>query len=234
MTLQVIGVGFGRTGTMSLKVALEHLGFAPCEHMINLIQNPERIPLWLEAARQKAAGEPIDWAPLFADYQATVDWPGAFFWRELVAAFPEAKVILTVRDPERWYDSAEATILRVNGPEAAEHPEAFPPEIIAIRDSIKPLLDAVLFDGTFRGRAADREFATEVFTRHNAAVQAEIPADRLLVYEVAQGWEPLCEFLNVPVPVDEPFPRVNDAAAFRARIDRLTATPDPGAHVTTA
>ncbi|MDQ2651770.1 MAG: sulfotransferase family protein [Chloroflexota bacterium] len=222
MTLQVIGVGFGRTGTLSLKQALENRGFAPCEHMSNLAADLDRIPLWLEAARRKEAGAPIDWEPLFAGYQATADWPGTFFWRELVAAYPDARVILTVRDPDRWYDSAAETILRSAVAEArGERPKSYPPEFVAIREAMKPLLDAVLFNGAFQGRAADREFATEIFTRHNAMVQAEVPAERLLVYEVAEGWEPLCDFLGVPVPVDEPFPRVNDAATFRARVGRF-------------
>lgn len=221
MTLQVIGVGYGRTSALSLKQALEHLGFAPREHMSNLPADLERIPLWLEAARRKQAGEPIDWAALFAGYQATVDWPGAFFWRELVAAYSDARVILTVRDPDRWYASAAETILRPALAASGAPPPQFPPEFAAIREAMKPLLDAVLFEGTFQGRAADRAFATELFTRHNAMVQAEVPAERLLVYEVAQGWEPLCDFLGVPVPVDEPFPRVNDAEAFRARLNRF-------------
>src|SRR5687768_1462293 len=109
-TLTVIGAGLGRTGTLSLHAALERLGFAPCEHMTNCFAHPERFAHWLEAVRRKRAGQPIDWRPLFTGYRATVDWPGAFFWRELTAAHPEAKVILTVRDPERWYDSARATI----------------------------------------------------------------------------------------------------------------------------
>jgi hypothetical protein len=215
-------VGFGRTGTLSLKQALEYLGFAPCEHMSNLAADLDRIPLWLEAARRKEAGEPIDWESLFAGYQATADWPGTFFWRELVAAYPDARVILTVRDPGRWYDSAAETILRgALATAGGERPKSYPPEFVAIREAMKPLLDAVLFNGTFQGRAADRAFATEIFTRHNAMVQAEVPAERLLIYEVAQGWEPLCDFLGVPVPVAELFPRVNDAATFRARLARF-------------
>jgi sulfotransferase family protein len=231
VTLQVIGVGFGRTGTLSLKQALELLGFAPCEHMSNLSADLDRIPLWLEAARRKDAGEHIDWDSLFAGYKATVDWPGTYFWRELVAAYPDARVILTVRDPERWYESAAETILRGNlAAEGNEPPRAYPPEFVAIREAMKPLLDAVLFGGTFQGRAADREFAKELFIRHNALVQAEVPTERLLVYEVTQGWEPLCNFLGVPVPVDEPFPRVNDAASFRARLDRFNSSSDAETH----
>src|SRR5215211_6518779 len=109
-TLLVIGAGFGRTGTTSLREALIRLGFDPCDYMRGNLEHPERFALWEEALRHKTAGEPIDWRPLLAGYRATVDWPGAYFWRELTAAHPEAKVILTVRDPERWYDSARATI----------------------------------------------------------------------------------------------------------------------------
>src|SRR5215211_7031727 len=112
-TLAVIGAGLGRTGTLSLHAALERLGFAPCEHMTNCFAHPERFALWLEAARRKRAGEPIDWRPLFTGYRATVDWPGVYFWRELVAAHAEAKVILTVRDPDRWYQSCLSTIFRM-------------------------------------------------------------------------------------------------------------------------
>jgi hypothetical protein len=141
----------------------------------------------------------------------------------LVAAYPDARVILTVRDPGRWYDSAAGTILRGALATPGESPPAFPPEAVAIRAAMKPLLDAVLFNGSLQGRAADREFAMERFTRHNAMVQAEVPAGRLLVYEVTQGWAPLCDFLGVPVPLDEPFPRVNDTASFRARLGRFNA-----------
>src|SRR5688572_31427727 len=109
-TLAVVGAGLGRTGTLSLHAALERLGFAPCDHMTNNFTHPERFARWLEAARRKRAGEPIDWRPLFAGYRATLDWPGAYFWRELTSAHPDAKVILTVRDPDRWYASTLATI----------------------------------------------------------------------------------------------------------------------------
>ena len=112
MALRVIGAGYGRTGTLSLRTALERLGFAPCEHMINVMENPERFLLWQAALEQKERGGAIDWDPLFAGYSATVDWPGAFFWRELANANPRAKVILTVRDPDRWYDSVRQTIYR--------------------------------------------------------------------------------------------------------------------------
>src|SRR5215213_4215627 len=109
-TLHLIGAGFGHTGTTSLREALIRLGFDPCDYMRGNLEHPERFTLWNEALRRKTAGEPIDWPPLLAGFQAIVDWPGAYFWRELTSAHPEAKVILTVRDPERWYDSIQATI----------------------------------------------------------------------------------------------------------------------------
>ena len=108
--LRVIGAGFGRTGTLSMRAALVRLGFGPCDHMVENEEHPDRFALWDEALRRKHVGEPIDWRPLLTGFQAIVDWPGAFFWRELIAAHPVAKVVLTVRDPERWLDSVQATI----------------------------------------------------------------------------------------------------------------------------
>ena len=195
-TLQVIGAGLGRTGTASLREALVRLGFGPCDHMRENFAHPERFALWEEALRRKDAGESIDWRPLLADFQAIVDWPGLYFWRELAAAHPAAKVILTVRDPERWYDSMQATIFSLPD----DHRLAVNRDIISTR--------------TFGGRLTDRSHCLAVFAQHNQAVRETIPPERLLVFEVKEGWEPLCAFLDVPVPEDDPFPRVNDTAAF--------------------
>ena len=220
-TLQVIGAGLGRTGTLSLHAALERLGFAPCEHMTNCFAHPERFALWLEAARRKRAGEPIDWRPLFAGYRATVDWPGAYFWRELVAAHPEANVILTVRDPERWYDSARATIYAATEERSATPAARLLTGFLAWLDpragrGFRTVQETV-WDGTFAGQFADRAAAIETFSAHNRAVEETVPAERLLVFDVKEGWEPLCAFLGVPVPVGESFPHVNDAADFARR-----------------
>jgi Sulfotransferase domain len=208
--LKVIGVGFGRTGTTSQHAALEALGF-PCYQMLTVIAEPERAGLW-EAA---ADGQPVDWEEIFSGYQATVDLPGAAFWRELVDAYPDAKVVLSVRDPDQWYDSVERTILRAapqgSTPgfvEPSAFAKLFPPEF-------QGMASKVLFK-RFGGLIGGREQAIEVFTRHNEEVQRYVPAERLLVYEVTQGWEPLCAFLGVPVPAGVPFPRLNDAEAFRA------------------
>ena len=207
-TLRVVGPGFGRTGTMSMRAALERLGFAPCDHMLENLEHPERFALWEEALQSKRRGRPIDWRPLLTGFRAIVDWPGAYFWRELSAAHPGAKVILTVRDPDRWYDSIQATIFSMVI-------EAGPDE---------PLMD--LWEDTFGGRLADRAHCQAVFNRHNQAVCAAIVPERLLVFDVKEGWGPLCAFLDVPIPVDEPFPHANDAAAFKKEIqEKYGSTP---------
>ena len=227
MTLRVIGVGFGRMGTLSLKVALERLGFAPCEHMLELLDDPARVQLWEVIARQRERGESIDWERLFASYGATVDWPGAAFWRELATAYPEAKIILTVRDPDRWYASAFSTIHAMRRMRSGS-PLAVP--FFALVGRLAPklarvqrLTDEVIWNGVFDGRFVDRAHAIALFKRHHAAVEAEIPPDRLLVFEVRQGWEPLCQFLGVEVP-DEPFPHLNDASEFQLRVRRQLVT----------
>jgi hypothetical protein len=198
--MDVIGAGFGRTGTLSLKVALEQLGFGPCMHMIPLLQDPETSALISKAVEGDV--ESLDVA--LDGYRATVDWPMAYFWRDLAERFPAAKVILTVRDPQKWYDSADKTI---HAAATAGRDSGF------LDQDVMRMVDGTVWDGTFGGRFADREHAIEVFEQHNAQVRREIPADRLLVFEVAQGWEPLCSFLGVPVP-ETPFPRLNDSVAF--------------------
>ena len=220
-TLTVIGAGLGRTGTLSLHAALEQIGFAPCEHMTNCFAHPERFALWLEAARRKRAGEPIDWRPLFAGYRATVDWPGAYFWRELVAAHSQAKVILTVRDPERWYDSARATIYAASQARSATTASRLLFRLVAWANPKTErgfcTVKETVLDGTLDGKFDDRDEAIRIFEEHNRAVMATVPAERLLVFDVKQGWEPLCTFLGVSVPTGEPFPHVNDAADFNRR-----------------
>ncbi len=195
-TLRVIGTGFGRTGTASMRDALVRLGLAPCDHMVENFEHQERFALWDEVLRRKTAGEPIDWRPLLDGFQAIVDWPGAYFWEELTAAHPDAKVVHTVRDPERWYDSISATIFTLQDDQWPEGP----------RD--------IIYNRTFNGRLTDRAHCQAVFAQHAEAVQESIARDRLLVFDVKEGWEPLCAFLGVPVPEDEPFPHVNDTAAF--------------------
>lgn len=198
MPLDVIGAGFGRTGTTSLKFALEQLGFSRCHHMSELLSHPEQSPFWERAA----AGEAIDWEALLAGYRATTDWPACHFYRTLAERYPRAKVILTVRDPSRWFASTQATI--------------FNAEFLAAtvdRPSGGFVRDAIF--SVFDGRMHDREHMIEVYERHNAEVRRVIAPERLLVYQAGQGWEPLCRFLGVPVP-SEPFPRVNTTEDFVA------------------
>ncbi|GAA4633031.1 sulfotransferase family protein [Actinoallomurus vinaceus] len=205
--LEVIGAGFGRTGTMSLKLALERLGYGPCHHMIELIDDAEQLDLWSRVAEAGTA----DWDMVYRDFRATVDWPGAAFWRQLVGHYPEAKVILSVRDPRSWYESAYESIYRARSFVAGD------PLSVQRRD----VVGRMVWDGTFGGRFEDAEHAMAVFTEHNDAVRREVPAERLLEFQVKQGWGPLCDFLGVPVP-DEPFPRSNDRQEFADRIaDRL-------------
>lgn len=211
--MKIVGVGVGRTGTLSLKAALERLGFGPCFHGRHVLDHPDRLPLW----RAAAAGEPVDWGALFAGYSSTVDWPGAALWRPLASAFPAAKVILTVRDAESWYDSVYRTIFRMfgYGPPDARVAEAR--RIVPGLDVFTAFHRQMIWDGFFAGRFADREYAMLVYEEHNAAVIREVPADRLLVITPDAGWEPLCEFLRVPVP-DEPYPHLNDPERFWARV----------------
>jgi hypothetical protein len=209
--MRVIGAGFGRTGTLSLKAALEQLGFAPCLHMIDLIGRGERVEQWSAAA----AGRPVDWRALMDGYEATVDWPGCTFYAELMAAFPDAKVVLTVRDPDAWYESVLRTIYVAQA--AARSGELSGGTQAPPSSAVMEMIASLIWDGTFAGRFTDRAFALDVFERHNEAVKATVPADRLLVHEIAEGWDPLVRFLGVERP-ETPFPRLNDTAAFREMI----------------
>ena len=203
MSIMVIGAGFGRTGTLSLKTALEQLGLGPCHHMVELFKHPEQIPVW-DAATD---GAPVDWEALLAGYRSIVDWPGCHFWRELVDRYPGAKVVLTVRDPAGWYRSASDTIFRF----MQEKPKDDPAYQAQWRLARKMILQQ-----TFGGSTTDPELAMDVLKMHDAEVKRTVPDERLLVYEVKQGWAPLCTFLGVPVP-DTPFPRSNTTEEFLAR-----------------
>jgi len=206
--MKVIGAGFGRTGTMSLKVALEELGFGPCYHMIEVFEHPEHLPLW-EAAAQ---GEPVDWEKLLAGYQSTVDWPGCTFYKDLMKAYPDVKVLLNVRDSDKWYESARNTIYAaVNIPDP-------PPG--------RRMVDKLIWEQTFDGNFENRQHAIEVFEQHNEEVKKHTPSERLLIYEVKEGWEPLCEFLGVEAPRDKSFPRLNDTESFKQMVQQRRAQRD--------
>lgn len=208
MTLEIIGSGLGRTGTKSLHSALNRLGFGPTHHMFEVFQQQERIPLWIEAGSGQA-----DWEAIFEGYRSAVDYPTAAFWRELADYYPDAKVIHTVRDPDSWFDSTQETIFRPGG---------FAATAMEAGGTMADFFKVVIRD--FPGRLNDRAFMTDYFRRHTEAVKAAIAPERLLVYEVREGWGPLCAFLGVAVP-DQPFPTQNDRAEFVARV---ASGPPPG------
>ena len=208
--MKIIGAGVGRTGTLSTKAALEQLGYGPCHHMVELLVEDRTVDEFAAAAR----GERVDWTAVLDGYGSSVDWPACDFHAQLAEDFPEAKILLNVRDPEKWYESVGATIHQT---------------WLACKDGDGPIQGAkleVLRDtifgerGTFAGRYEDRDFILKTFEERNAAIEAAYPADRLLVFDVTQGWEPLCGFLEEPVP-DEPFPRLNDRSQFARLKERF-------------
>ncbi|MDP9458535.1 MAG: sulfotransferase family protein [Actinomycetota bacterium] len=222
--MKVIGAGFGRTGTTSLKRALEELGFGPSYSLNEVFRNPEHVRVW-EAARGPA-GKEVDWGGFLAGYGVAVDWPACSFYEELMEAFPEAPVILTVRDPEPWYESMRSTIYELrrltHGPlplrAAFRLAEPFVPSVTG---TVR-LADRLVWEDTFHGRFEDRAYATEVFERRNEEVRRRVPPERLLVFDVREGWAPLCDFLGVEAP-DKPFPRLNEAPEMRRRLLGLVA-----------
>jgi hypothetical protein len=220
--VKVIGAGFGRTGTMSLKVALETLGFSPCYHMTEVFAHPEHAAFWISAWR----AEPADWDGVLGGYDAAVDWPACTFYEELMERHPDAKVILSVRDPERWYESVRNTIYELSVV-IPRHPiyligYKLVSFFVFRGPGNRNLAGEIIWQGTFDGRFEDKVHAIEVFGRHNAEVQRRVPQDRLLVYDVKAGWGPLCEFLGVQEP-EEPFPRTNDAAEMQRRLRGVKA-----------
>ena len=199
--LDVIGSGLGRTGTFSAKLALEKLGY-PCHHMVEVFQHPETVPLWVDAYN----GRP-DWDTLFQGYRAMVDNPGSPLFDQIAAYYPHAKVLHTVRDPNQWFDSTQATIFAPDSP-------ANNPDMAAFFD---PIHDYYGGEKRF-----DRASMVEMFERHTAKVIATIPPERLLIWNAADGWEPLCAFLGVPVP-DGPIPHENTREQFQARVAERAA-----------
>jgi len=207
MTLKVIGAGFGRTGTTSIKAALEQLGFIQCYHMQEVIKHPAHVQRWIDVMD----GKPVDWDAIFAGYQATVDWPACNFYEQLMVHYPNAKVLLTVRDPDKWYDSCLNTIYAMyHKPVMRFVRRLFPP-----MQRFMAMNDRLIWQGDFQGRFADRDYAIAVFNKRNAAIQAAVPPARLLVYDVKEEWEPLCRFLAVPIPQETPFPHLNDTGTFQ-------------------
>jgi len=203
MALKVVGAGIGRTGTFSLKHALERLGFGPCHHMVEVLENmPAQLPLWQAAV----AGQP-DWEAVYQGYHSAVDWPTARVHAELHKAYPDAKFILGYRSPKSWAESFSQTIYMAlsdisKAPEQQQAWLRMVTELIT-QNGIPPGLDVAGLE--------------RAFIAHVEAVKAAVPAEKLLVFQATDGWEPLCAFLDAAVP-DEPYPRTNDRAEFWKRM----------------
>ena len=218
--MKVIGAGFGRTGTTSLKAALEELGFGPAYHLTEVFEHPEHVRFW-EAAQH---GQPVDWETFFSGYGVAVDWPACAFYEEMMEAFPDAKVILTLREPERWYESMYNTIYGIRRLSSGPARHVLPPLKLFAPGvaGIVRLSEDLVWQDTFQNRFDERHHAIETFDRHNQQVIRRVPPDRLLVYDVKEGWEPLCDFLGVEAP-DKPFPNLNDTRQMRRRLLGLAA-----------
>jgi hypothetical protein len=194
-------------------------GFGPCYHMFEVFANPGHADFWEAAWR----GEPADWDGVLGGYEATVDWPACTFYAELMERYPDAKVLLSVRDPERWYESTRNTIYKITkiviGSPFSRLGFALLSRLVfgGFNTGVGPMAEQIIWQGTFNGKFEDKHHAIEVFNRHNEEVQRRVPKGRLLVYEVKQGWGPLCEFLGVEEP-DKPFPHINDAGEIQRLI----------------
>ncbi|MFD0776371.1 sulfotransferase family protein [Streptomonospora algeriensis] len=214
--VHVIGAGLPRTGTSSMKAALDRIGFAPTYHMFELLSHPEHIPRWEHAV----ADGPVDWDYVLEGYRAGVDWPFSHFWRELAAAYPRAKVVLNHRDPHRWYRSMSATLfgfLPVLRGETELASTGGGADTRRLMEVVR--LQWISLFGHCE-HVPDEAEAVAAYERHRAAVIEAVPADRLLVYELGQGWEPLCGFLGAAVP-DTPFPHLNETDAMHRVMDDL-------------
>ena len=210
MALKIVGSGLGRTGTKSMQSALNRLGVGPCHHMVEVFAHPESMQLWVDANEGRH-----NWDLIFQDYQSMVDYPGAAHWKAIADHYPHAKVLHTVRDPDKWFDSTQATI--------------FAPQSGARRGGGDDLQQRFFgsFMGEFRHHLDDRAYMTEYFRQHTEAVKAAIAPERLLVYEVGEGWDRLCQFLGVPVPA-QPYPSENSTSDFQARVREQIAAAKQG------
>ena len=202
MTLQVVGAGLGRTGTHSLKIALEQLLGAPCYHMLEVLEHPAFVPYWQDAVD----GAPVDWDAVMNGYAATVDWPAAAFWQELLARSPDAIVLLSTRSSaQAWWKSADETIFALGRRGSPPDPRG--------QDLMRMILG--LFEKRFSPDWSDPAAAQRAYERHNDAVRAGVPQARLVEWQSGDGWEPICAALSLPVP-GVPFPHVNKTDEFRA------------------
>ena len=196
-----MGAGIGRTGTHSLKLALEQLLGGPCYHMLEVFGRPDDIPVWHRAVE----GEMPDWSTFLSEYRAAVDWPPGAFWREISAANPDAPILLSSRESaDAWWKSANNTIFNI----ADMNADAMGPAGAAQRDMLSK---------RFTPNWRDETEAKRAYEAHNANVRASVPADRLVDWQPGDGWEPICEKLGLPAP-SEPFPHVNTTEEFRTML----------------
>ena len=205
MTLKVIGASPGRTGTMSLKHALEHLGFGPCHHMSACFGSKQQTRWFLEAAE----GQAVDWNSVFDDFQAAVDWPAAAYYSELLKTFPDARVVFSYRHPEEWYRSVSETIFNV-----ASSIPAWVRFLSPHAKRLALMIEKTIWQNELGGKFQDREHAQNFFEQRLEQVKAAVPQEKLLVHAAADGWEPLCAFLEVDVP-NIPYPRLNESAKIK-------------------
>lgn len=209
--MKVIGAGFGRTGTESTQAALEKLLGGKCYHMKEVINRPEHLQAWADFAERGRQG--MDWHWLMQDYVAGVDWPICNYYQDLMAAFPDVKVLLTYREPEKWYASF-LTLVRITA--MTRRLALFVPMFRRMQIMVNKAVWHIFTD------VHDQAHCIEVYKRHVAEVKAQVPPERLLVFQVQEGWEPLCKFLNVPVP-DEPFPHLNKRGDVQKFAQRMIA-----------
>jgi Sulfotransferase domain len=216
--MKLIGAGLPRTATLTQKIALEMLGVGPCYHMVNVLGNLDLVPLWRDALE----GKP-DWTTIFNGHQSTVDWPGSYYYKELLETYPDAKVLLSVRDPAAWERSMRDTIIPLFVG------DSFMRSISTAAAQINPKWQAYLdmmremwiSFGVIEPAGVERPDFAQAIVRHTEDVRANVPADQLLVWEPRDGWEPLCEFLESPVP-EAPLPHVNDTGTFIARVTDMS------------
>jgi len=211
MGLKVIGAGFGRTATLSLKAALEQLGFGKCHHMAEVGGSRQQSDYWYAISK----GEKANWDQVFKGYQASCDFPSSVFWEELYHHFPDSKVILTLRDPNEWYESAAETIY----PLSTQIPTWLKWLIPGLRKN-HYMINAIIWQGLFGGSFEDKAHAIRVYNAHTENVIQKVDSTRLLVFDPKQGWEPLCQFLGVPLPKGD-FPHLNKSASMQSRLKAL-------------
>ena len=209
----------GRTGTHSLKEALEQLGFGKCYHMIELLQNPNGLSCFQDAENGK---EP-DWNSLFTGYLSAIDYPVARYYKQLMKVYPDAKVIHTVRDPESWYQSCTETIFWASKPDAGRILK------MMVRMPFSKTLRKRLPVLKYNGMLVDKEFGKDLknkaevirrYNERNEEVLSTVPKEKLLVFKAQDGWEPLCKFLNVPVPATQ-YPKSNTKSEFIANVKAM-------------